>query len=92
MIRNDGLYTIYRIQHQEKKPKKWVFSSLDSFGAPPGFDACGDCWQETGEHGVFTIKEARKGLNWIRKENKKERPEIQFRLVQVIISQKTIVV
>ena len=86
MLKKDGMCTIYMIQHQQTKPKEWVYSSLDHFGYPPGFNASDDCWQETSYFGVYTRKEADKGLKWIQKKN----PKYKFRLVCVIMSQQTL--
>jgi len=88
MIRNDGMYVIYDIQHRQSKPTKWVSSSFEHFGHPEGFNASDPCWQETGVMGTFSRHVAQKGLTWIRKKN----PGTYFRLVVVIISQKTLAV
>jgi hypothetical protein len=86
MVRKDGLYSIYRIQ-RIGADKQWHYPNLDVFGYPDGFNASGDCWQITGIHGVFEKKKAIKGLKKLQSENKKDK----FRMVLVIISQKTII-
>ena len=95
MIRNDGTYTIYQIQHQQSD-KKWVFTNLDTLEKPfsredifsepwRSFTACGECWQETGEHGCYDLKTSILFLlNIIERSPKKK-----FRLVKVSITQKT---
>jgi len=95
MIRNDGTYTIYKIQHQQSD-KKWVFTNLDAlegslsqeetFSEPwKSFTACGECWQETGEHGCYDLKTAFLVLlNVIQLS-----PKRKFRIVKVYITQKT---
>jgi len=95
MIRNDGTYTIYKIQHQESD-EKWVFTNLDAIGGSPSheetfsepwksFTACGECWQETGEFGCYDIQTGLLVLlNVIQRS-----PKRKFRLVKVSITQKT---
>ncbi len=86
MLRRDGEYEIYRIQHGTLNGG-WVDSNLDHFGEPKGFSADGACWQRTGVIGTFSVGEARDGLAWIREKN----PHVQFRLVLVKVGQKTTV-
>lgn len=89
MIRVDGNFTIYKIQHWSAG--KWVSSSLDHFGTPhilcasKGFSACGDCWQQTGVHGTFDLHAASEGLAWMTQ----EWPDHWFRIAKVTISQLT---
>lgn len=96
MLRNDGTYTIYKIQHQQSD-KKWVFTNFDNifeiklshketFSEPwRSFTACGKCWQETGEHGCYDSKTAILALVIITEHS----PKRKFRLVKVDITQKT---
>jgi len=98
MIRTDGSYCIYTIQHDYHKDGKWVMSNLDTFGVPPYpawkrtmpfpdcFNAVGRCWQETGIRGVYGIDVAIEGLKWIREKN----PNMLFRLAVVYIKQDTV--
>jgi len=95
MLRNDGTYTIYEIQHQQND-KKWVFTNLDTLEKPRSheetfsepwrsFTACGECWQETGEFGCYDMKTAILFLlNVI-----EHCPKRKFRLVKINITQKT---
>lgn len=65
MLRRDGVYVVYRIQHYEPHSKQWVYSNFDHFGTPKGFSAADPCWQQTGIHGVFDEATACAGLKWI---------------------------
>jgi hypothetical protein len=86
MLRKDGKYQVFMIQHQQPKGN-WCFSSFDYFGTPNrGFSASGACWQETGIRGTFDDIEARDGLAWIREKH----AEHKFRVVRLIITQKTL--
>ena len=83
MIKKDGQYLFYKIQHLQDNGK-WVFSSLDAFGTPhKAFSASGKCWQEIGEHGTYYMSIAIKAREKISKEN----PEYKFRIVEVAIRQ-----
>jgi hypothetical protein len=89
MIRQDGKWLFFRIQH--KMNGEWVFSSFDHFGYPgdwkstDGFGACGDCWQQTGEHGTYKRQLALDGA----KELMTKHPGTEFRAVRINIAQKT---
>jgi hypothetical protein len=84
MIRKDGTYTIYRLEH-EQKDGKWTSSSLDHFGYPPGFDAGGECWQTTGITGVLNYEEAVAGLHYLCDKHRGQ----AFRIAVVKITQVT---
>lgn len=88
MLRSDGTYRIYRIQHRKLNSDRWIYSDLDVFGWPNGFAADTDskCWNETGVCGTYDKRLADDGLLWIAAEN----PGVTFRLVEVMISQRTI--
>lgn len=86
-MRNDGSFTFYEIQHQQKSDGKWEFSSLDYFGHPEGFSASHECWQKTGVTATFDPLVAEDGLDWISKRNPKEK----FRLVMRHVTQTTVV-
>lgn len=89
MLRNDGKYTIFVIQHEQPEKGKestWVYSNLDVFGYPEGFSASDDCWQKTGIHGTFDAEQAMEGLSELRKKNKDKH---RFRLALVRITQIT---
>jgi hypothetical protein len=96
LLRTDGTYTIYRIQHKGRDGK-WHGTSFDYFGTPPSFSAVNRCWQKTGVHGALSRSEAMLGLRWIRKHNRydwssgqmRRNTDTKFRLVMVEISQKT---
>ena len=97
MLRKDGIYEIYMIQHQQKD-SKWVYSI---FGTPTvadikkGFNASGDCWQITGIEGTFDFETAKEGLikaseNILKQYMNGDLKQIlPLRLVKVIISQTT---
>ena len=87
MLRNNGEYLIYYIQH-EQDDGKWVGSNLDVFGYPPGFCSTDECWQKTNIHGTFNAKVAYDGLKSLRSKH----PKTNFRLVIVSISQSMTVV
>lgn len=85
MLRTDGAWVIYKIQHyyvDRRKDGIWNDSSLDHFGYPPGFTASSPCWQETGIYGTFDDLVARDGLHWIRKKHF----DNKFRIVKIIVS------
>lgn len=89
MLRNDGNYTIYKIQHRQDDGK-WVYSSLDSFGRRhmevlKHFQASGECWQKTGESGVFVEEWANELCNDFAHSHAGRR----FRVVRVVINQQT---
>lgn len=92
MIRTDGAYVCYLIQTRDESKKHkdgaWFEASLDYFGSPEGFNACGDCWQRTGVHGTFNEKEARAGLVWMRERH----PGKPFRLIALHITQMRVAV
>lgn len=100
MLRTDGTFIIYRIQHKGKSGvnrDRWHYSSFDAFGTPPGFSASDTCWQQTGIYGTFSRNVALKGLAWIRKAKRYDwrdytqvsNADTKFRLVMVQISQRT---
>jgi hypothetical protein len=101
MIRNDGKFSIYRIQEQLKNGD-WIYSdlchpTLSEYPPSEGFTASGDCWQQTGIHGVFQINVAKAGLKQAycdlvdRLNRGSIKESSRFRLVLVEISQKTTV-
>lgn len=105
MVRSDGTYKFYKIQHQWKEGGEWVFSAYGQpetnskpkkgSGISDTFTASGYCWQETGEHGVFDLRNAKTGLKNARKlvardfKNKVLDRPLNLRLVMVTITQKT---
>lgn len=93
MIRKDGTYTFYRIQHLQKDGK-WVYSNFDYFCNGLKFDepyrsftAIGKCWQEIGEQGCYDLST---GLSFL-KQISQNWTDHQFRLVKIQITQKTTV-
>jgi len=91
MIRKDGTYTFYKIQHLQKDG--WVYSNFDvfcknlDFRDDPyrSFTAVGECWQETGEQACYDIFTSLLFLKQI----SELWPNFQFRLVKVQVMQKT---
>ena len=85
MVRNDGKWEIYRIQHKwNNKKNKWVYSiENEEF-----FKSSEECWQLTGINGTFNFDEAREAYGKVVSRLEKER---KFRLVKLIITQKTVV-
>lgn len=101
MLRKDGKYTIYKIQHWIEpggmyKDGRWAESDLNYFlkGVDKAkdeelrnqFNACGECWQETGEYGVYDSDTAIDMLKLVVKYN----VGLKFRVVQVKIHQQTV--
>lgn len=82
MLRKDGVYLFYMIQHSQDGID-WTYSSLDYFGHPKGFTASDKCWQQTGMHGTFDRQEAIDGCCWISERH----PKVKFRVVVVAMSQ-----
>lgn len=91
MIRKDGTYIFYKVQHLQKD--RWVYSNFDvfckdlNFKDDPyrSFTAIGECWQEIGEYGCYDFSISLLFLKQI----SKAWPAFQFRLVKVQITQKT---
>ena len=80
MIRTEGKFYIYRIEHQWKGKGNWA----DSIENEYYFTASHECWQKTGIHGTFNINEAKKAFGDIVSKLDKDR---KFRLVCVTIEQ-----
>jgi hypothetical protein len=83
VIRTDGAYVFYRIQHLDASG--WQHSNLDYFGYPRGFSASGKCWQKLGEDATFELPFAKLGIKFLRRKHPKEK----FRLIEVAITQIT---
>ena len=94
MLRKDGIYTFYKIQHFQSDGE-WVYSDLgvicsrlDSRIEPyQSFTSMGKCWQETGEHGCYGLAT---GLLFL-KQISRLKPDFKFQLVKVQINQTTAV-
>lgn len=94
MLRKDGTYTLYRIQHL-LKIGEWAYSNFDFFCKGPDFSvrlepyrsftAVGECWQEIGEYGSYALSTSLSFLKQI----SQAWPDYQFRLVKIEITQKT---
>ena len=80
MIRTEGKFTIYRIEHQWDGKGKWA-SSIEN---EHYFNASGDCWQQTGVHGAYDLEEAKEAFGKVVAQLDKNR---KFRLVCVTIEQ-----
>lgn len=99
MLFKDGTFKFYIIQHHQDDGK-WTQSNLDHFKIGKrwndardkvlepyrSFSACGECWQQTGEHGSFDKERAVQLLQNIRRHN----PDHEFRIVCVAMAQMTI--
>lgn len=81
MLRTDGTYTIYFIQHQYGDNPKWA----NSIENEELFTACDDCWQETGVMGTYDLEEAKRAFGEVVSRLDQKRT---FRLAQMDISQK----
>ena len=102
MLKQDGKYQIYIIQHQYNKEGNWCNSDIDTFEPNSlkrwkdgkelepwcHLSANGTCWQETGIHGTFDIDDARKMILLLKKHNEQH----NFRVVRVDIWQDSFVV
>jgi len=80
----EGKYTIFCIQHAQANGD-WVFSSLDYFGTPKGFQFSDDCWQKTGIQGTFDPTQAFCGAQSL----SEAWPGTLFRVVQVNVEWRT---
>lgn len=93
MVRNDGKYTIYILQHLTRDGKEWNNSGDGSqfvkgnFRKQPLYDfcACGECWQQTGVHGTYDLEIAHRLLLLAGTQH----PTRSFRICEVQICQTT---
>lgn len=90
MLRYDGDYVIYTIQHWVpngvgRKVAQWDWTSFDHFGHVDGMTANDRCWQETGIDGTYDPDIADAGLANISARH----PKRKFRIVSVHITQIT---
>ena len=102
MLRKDGIFKFFKIQHQWRVGGDWNFSTYGEYAETNSrkdtFTASGKCWQETGEHGVYNIRNAKAGLKYTRKKaledfkKGKLSRKLKFRIVRVEITQKTTLV
>lgn len=85
MLRTDGKFSIYVIEHQWNNNNKWVMSIENEWY----FKSTNICWYETGIHGTYDLEEAKAAL----KEciNLKD-PNREFRLVLYDIFQNKTVI
>jgi hypothetical protein len=98
MLRNDGSFEIYILEHKTKDGKEWHGSGDGAyfckgkctFTDEPcrSFTAGGRCWQVTGVHGTFEKKIALKMLMLVACES----PKRKFRIKRVTIHQKSDIV
>ena len=80
MVRTDGKYQIFKIEHQWNGSAKWSSSIENVSEFPP----TSDCWQQTGVHGTFDLEEAKDSFKKIVSIPNEVR---KFRLVRVTIEQ-----
>ena len=78
ILKNKSKTKYYTVQYLNSSGS-WNFVGFDYYGYPPGFDANGKVWQQTGYPGVYTKKEAFSGLVWL--ENLW--PDKKFRVVKI---------
>jgi hypothetical protein len=98
MLRQDGSFEIYILEHQTKDGKEWHGSgdgehfcnNKGTFRDEPrrSFNALGRCWQVTGVHGCFEKKMAMKMVMLVACEN----PDRKFRIKRVTIHQESDIV
>lgn len=102
MLRTNGKYKFYQIKARwldKRKGDNW-FLHTDYYQPKientdiirDDFTASGQCWQITGQHGVFNVRNALKGLE-VSKAKMKEFPdkkgyEVELSIFEVKISQK----
>ena len=82
MLRNDGNYTIYRLQIKTDRGN-WHYSYNES-----KFNATDECWQRTGVYGTLDIEKALDA----KKELELSKPDSEFRVVEVSVSQSSEVI
>lgn len=80
MLRKDGLFFVYVIQHQWQNKGEWV-SSIEN---EKYFTPSNDCWQETGINGTFDLIQAKKTFKDIISKPDKNR---KFRLILITLNQ-----
>lgn len=79
MIRTEGKFSIYRIEHQWENKSEWT-SSIEN---EQYFRSSGECWQQTGVHGTYDLEEAKQVFGKVAQSDKRRK----FRLVCVTIEQ-----
>jgi hypothetical protein len=92
MLRNDGEYTIYILQHfwdewcNSGDGEQWCNKNGDFRKDPRrAFNANGPCWQKTGIHGCFDFDVAQHMLNLVASST----PGRKFRICKLEIKQQT---
>ena len=100
MIRNDGSFTFYQIQHKWDAKSNWVLSSYNELAEvedpEDNFSASGKCYQDTGQHGVLKVWNANTGLLDAKRKmaldyaNDEIPNPIKLRIVKVTIKQETV--
>jgi hypothetical protein len=97
MLRNNGVWDMIKIMCNHDKKGKWVYCTPDSFFVWYGglkndevfkniwreWTASGDCWQQTGEHGFYSVKSALTVVNILREKY----PQHEFKIVLLHIDQ-----
>jgi hypothetical protein len=97
MLRENGDWVFFKIQCDYEKKGKWIYCTPDHFymrdvynikdekfkKAWKEWEASGDCWQKTGEHGFFNLDSA----IYITEITQKKNPKYDFRVVKVYIYQ-----
>lgn len=97
MLRIDGEFVFYKIQIHYSEWDKWFdigdkyYSKQYEFGE---YSACGKCWQEIWEHGIYDFGYAKQFCNHLNEEirngnlkSTKGNPT-EFRIVKCEVSQK----
>ena len=100
MLRVDGCFSFYRIQHlvgtlphrmgkvYRAGDKTWSYSNFDTLGYPSdAFNTLGDCWQKLGVFGTFNFTHVEPALEVMSRKN----PGVEFRVVRVNVMQQTMV-
>lgn len=80
MLKTEGKFKIYRIEHKWMGRDNWVTSIENE----KYFNASGICWQQTGVHGTYDIEEAKEVFGKCVAQLDKNR---KFRLVCFTIEQ-----
>ncbi len=94
MLRRDGNYKFYCIQHlwERREESKWAFSgyvewaeqAIGDWKGASAFSACGEVWQSIGVHGTHDQSYALALCSWL----SHNKPEHRFRVVLCQVTQK----
>ena len=95
VLKTDGKYTIYALQHQWEPEKLWTYiegeflrdfseEEFDRYPELNDFTVKGECWKRTGIYGTFNFDAAIEVLTRV----VKKYPGLRHRIVKIEIDQK----